>query len=362
LKHLLYKIFRQYVRIGLFFTLKKITVFGKEDIPEKGASLFIANHQNGLIDAILIPITNNRNIHFLTRASAFTNKSITKFLNSLNMIPIYRNRDGVNTIEKNSETFEQCTEILKNGEAIEIFAEGEHHLDRRIIPLKKGFARIILATLQKYPDLEIQIIPIGINYNSHLDFPASVSIYYGKSIKANPFFNLENPEDNFSEIVAKVFTSLKNLTLHIENRINYDQIVQNLENNNIDYLNPFEANEMLKNIEGKLIKSTIKKSNINWFSPFILLAKLNSIFPLLIWRYIKSNIKEIIFTNTYRFAVIMTIFPLFYLIQTGIIFYLFNFDYAIIYLITCIFLGVITTKKMELPQNRNGRSAQLHQY
>jgi len=352
LKHLLYKIFRQYVRIGLFFTLKKIAVFGKENIPEKGASLFIGNHQNGLIDPILIPTTCNRNIHFLTRASAFTNKTITKFLTSLNMIPIYRIRDGVNTIEKNYKTFERCTEILKKGEAIEIFAEGEHHLNRRIIPLKKGFARIILATLQKYPALEIQIIPIGINYNSHLQFPASVSIYYGKSIKANPYFDLENPKDDFSEILTKVFTSLKKLTLHIEDTINYDEIIKNLEKNNVDYLNPFEANKMLKNIPDTSMKSTIKKSNINWFIPFILLAKLNSIIPLLIWRYIKSNIKEIIFTNTYRFAVIMTLFPLFYLIQAGVVFHLFNFNSTIIYLISCIFLGAITTKKMKLSSER----------
>ena len=40
---------------------------------------------------------------------------------------------------------------------MEIFAEGEHHIDRRILPLKKGFARIILGTLLQYPDLEIKI-------------------------------------------------------------------------------------------------------------------------------------------------------------------------------------------------------------
>lgn len=67
------------------------------------------------------------------------------------MIPVYRIRDGVNTIQKNHEIFEQCYEYLKKEKAIEIFAEGEHHLERRIIPLKKGFARIIEGTLKKIP-------------------------------------------------------------------------------------------------------------------------------------------------------------------------------------------------------------------
>jgi 1-acyl-sn-glycerol-3-phosphate acyltransferase len=75
------------VKIGLFFTLKKIEVHGTKNIPKKGAVLFVANHQNALLDAILIPTTNSRNIHFLTRASAFKNKLADKVLRSLNMVP-----------------------------------------------------------------------------------------------------------------------------------------------------------------------------------------------------------------------------------------------------------------------------------
>lgn len=346
MEHLWYKIFRCYVKIGLFFTLKKILVYGKENIPDKGAILFIGNHQNALIDAILIPTTTNRNIHFLARASAFKNNIVTKFLNSLNMIPVYRIRDGVNTIEKNLEVFKQCFEILKNEGAIEIFPEGEHHLDRRIIPLKKGFARIILGTLQKYPNLEIQIIPVGINFDSHLNFPSSTSIYYGEPIHAKQYMNIENPDVRFTEIINQVSTALKKLTLHVENSTNYDEIIRTLENNDIDYLNPFEANEMVKNMDTLSLKSAIKKNQINWFAPIHLIAKLNSIFPLLIWRYLKSTIKEIIFANTFRFAVITTLFPLFYLIQTGIVYYFFNLKYAFIYLVSCIVLGIISTKTM----------------
>lgn len=346
MKHLWYKIFRCYVKIGLFFTLKNISVYGKENIPDKGAILFIGNHQNALIDAILIPTTTNRNIHFLARASAFKNNIVTKFLNSLNMIPVYRIRDGVNTIEKNLEVFKQCFEILKNEGAIEIFPEGEHHVGRRIIPLKKGFARIILGTLQKYPDLEIQIIPVGINFDSHLNFPCSTSIYYGEPIHANRFIDPKNPEVRFTEILNQVSAALKRLTLHVENTIKYDEIIRTLENNNVDYLNPFEANEMVKNINVLSSKSSIKKNQINWFTPIHFLAKLNSIFPLLIWKYLKSTIKDIIFTSTFRFAVITTLFPLFYLIQTGIVYYFFNLKYAFIYLISCIVLGIISTKTM----------------
>ncbi len=334
------------MKIGLFFTMKRITVYGKENIPDKGALLFIGNHQNALIDSILIPTTTKRDIHFLSRASAFKNNIVAKFLSSLNMIAIYRIRDGVNTIKKNVAVFEKCFEILKNKGAIEIFAEGEHHLDRRILPLKKGFARIILGTLQKYPDLEIQIVPIGINYDSHLNFPSSVSIYYGEPISANQFMNPENPEVRFKEIKEQVSSALKKLTLHAENTMTYDKIIRTLENNGVDYLKPTEANEMVKNIATLSSKKVLKKKKVNWFTPIHLITKLNSIFPLIIWKYLKSNINEIIFANTYRFAVIVTLFPLFYLIQFGIVYYIFDLKYALIYLSSCIFLGIISTKTM----------------
>lgn len=350
MKNIWYKIFRSYVTIGLFFTLKKIRVFGKENIPKKGAVLFIGNHQNALLDAILIPTTTSRITHFLTRASAFKSKIAAVLLRSLNMIPVYRIRDGAKTIQKNIPTFEKCFDILKNGRAIVVFAEGEHHLDRRIIPLKKGFARIILGTLQKYPDTTIYIVPIGINYDSPLNYPSSTSIYYGEPICANQFFDLENPDYRFSEIIERVSSALKNLTLHVDNQINYDEIIRKLEANDVDYLNPFEANEMLKNIDKLTSKSSEKKRQLNWLTPIHFIAKINSILPLIIWRYLKPTIKEIIFLNTFRFAVITTLFPLFYLIQTGIVYAVFNLKYAIIYLVSCIVLGIISTKTMIVSQ------------
>lgn len=327
-----------------------MSVYGKENIPKKGAVIFIGNHQNALIDALLVPTTNNRNIHFLTRASAFKIGFVDQILRSLNMIPVFRVRDGIRTMEKNHAVFGQCTEILKHGKAIQIFAEGEHHLERRIVPLKKGFARIILGTLQKYPELSIYIVPVGINYDSHLNFPSSTAVYYGKPIIANQFIHLKNPDLKFKEITSQVSTALKNLTLHVEDSVNYDEIIVKLEAQDVDYLNPFEANKMVENIETTPSKPRVKKGRINWFAPIHFLAKLNSVFPLLIWKYIKPKIKDVVFTNTYRFALITTLFPLFYLLQTAIVYSFFNLKFAVIYLLGCLLLGIISVKTMAISQ------------
>lgn len=350
MRKLWYNFIKIYVKIGLFFLFKRMSVYGKENIPEKGAVIFIGNHQNALIDAIVVPTTNNRNSHFLTRASAFKIGLVDQILRSLNMIPVYRVRDGVRTIEKNFVVFEQCIEILEQEKAIQIFAEGEHHLKRRIIPLKKGFARIILGTLQKYPDLPIYIVPIGINYDSHINFPSSTSIYYGKPILANQFIDIKKPDLKFTEITNQVSIALKNLTLHVDDLANYDEIIVKLETMGVDYLNPFEANKLVENIDAIPSKEKVKKENFNWYTPLHLLAKLNSVFPLLIWKYIKPKIKDVVFTNTYRFALITTLFPLFYLIQTAIVYYFFNMEIAVIYLLCSILLGIISVKTMTISQ------------
>ena len=349
IKHLWYYTFRIYVKIVLFFLLKKKNVFGIENIPKEGAVLFIGNHQNALVDALIIPAITKRKIHFLARAGVFKKNIVKRFLSTLNMLPAYRIRDGVENMNKNYDVFNLCVEILKNKGAIEIFAEGEHHLERRIIPLKKGFARIILSTLQKYPETKIQIVPIGLNYNSHLNFPSKVAVYFGKPILANPHFNTLNPDVSFSSIIKKVSSELKKLTIHIEDEENYDKVIVKLDNCGVDYLNPIEANKMVSDLQNLKPISPVKKSN-NWFLPFHLLAKINSIFPILIWKQLKKGITDIIFTNTFRFAIIATLFPIFYLIQSLLVYFLFNFQYALVYLGSSIFLGFIYTKTSPIHQ------------
>lgn len=348
IKHIWYYTFRIYVKIVLFFLLKKRTVFGIENIPKEGPVLFIGNHQNALIDALIIPTITKRKIHFLARAGVFKKNIVKKFLSTLNMLPAYRLRDGVENMNKNYDVFNLCVEILNNKGALEIFAEGEHHIERRIIPLKKGFARIILSTLQKYPETKIHIIPIGLNYDSRLNFPSKASIYFGEPILANPFFNLQNPDISFSSIIKKVSSELKKLTLHIEESENYSEVISKLEKCGIDYLNPIEANKMAAEFQN-LQPKVPSKNSINWFLPFHLIAKLNSIVPILIWNKLKKGITDIIFTNTFRFAMIATLFPIFYLLQTLLVYYFFNIKYALVYLISSVLLGVIYTKTSTIP-------------
>jgi len=145
-----------------------------------------------------------------------------------------------------------------------------------------------------------------------------------------------------------VSKGMKKLTLHIEDTKNYNSIIEKLEANSIDYLNPFEANKMVANIDKLPTKLIKKKKDIQWLAPVYLIAKLNSIVPIIIWKYFKGKISDILFTNTFRLGLIATIFPLFYILQSILVTYFFNLKIGALYLCSCILLGLISTKTMKV--------------
>ena len=166
MKTLWYFFFKIIIKSSLFFYTKKVEVIGKEHIPSKGAVLFVVNHPNGLIDPLIVAVNNPRIQHFLVRAAVFKKPLVKKFLSTLNLMPIYRIRDGIEQLGKNQKIFEQCFSILNSQKALMIFPEGSHDKRRTIRPISKGFSRIVFGALERNPKLKIQIIPVGITYAS----------------------------------------------------------------------------------------------------------------------------------------------------------------------------------------------------
>ena len=80
---------------------RRVTRQGLSNIPKNKPVIFAANHQNSLIDPIVIATTNRYPVFFLTKSDVFKNPTIAKILYALNMLPIYRERDGSDFMEKN---------------------------------------------------------------------------------------------------------------------------------------------------------------------------------------------------------------------------------------------------------------------
>lgn len=218
---MLYKVLHLLIGAWMRIHLKRLFIRGLENVPQKEPVIFTCNHGNAFLDAVLIAITLKRPVHFLTRADVFKKPWQRYILGKIKMIPIYRIRDGIDSIEKNTETFALCSGILKNGGAILIFSEGNAHPEKRLRPLKKGSARIAFQSAEALawtPDLKI--IPVGINYTDHTRFRTEVMLGFGSAIKVADFRS-EYESDQAKGLLAinhQIFQGIRDEMVHIPER------------------------------------------------------------------------------------------------------------------------------------------------
>ncbi len=343
LKLIWYHIVKNYIRIGLHFYFKEIRVVGIENIPKKGALLFVSNHKNALIDPLLIATTTSRNIHFLTRASAFKLKVVKWLLSTVNMLPIYRLRDGKETLVRNNAIFNKCYHILNKKRSLLIFPEGTHDIRRWVRPLSKGFTRITFGALEQNNELDLTIVPVGLNYTKADAYGSSVSIHYGKPIIVKTHYDHKNINASTQQLKTLVHEKMKEVTTHIEPIEHYDTIIAQL--GAVDFMSPTVVNAMLADSREDLKPTTTAatKPNIIW-RLLKMIVSINSIFPLLIFKAIYPKIQEIEFISTTRLAVGITAFPLFYVLQAVAVASIFGLQVAGLYLVMSVLLVFILTK------------------
>jgi len=340
LKKCWYHSVKLFLKISLNFYAKKIKIYGKENIPKKGAVLFAINHPNALMDPLFVTAFNPRENHFLVRADVFKKPLIKKALASLNLMPIYRIRDGRSQLSNNEEVFEKCFNILKRKETLIIFPQGGHSRDRNIKPLSKGFTRIVFGALEQNPELEIAVIPVGVTYQNSSSYPAKVCVQFGKGIDSRTIFT-ENPKPKAINILkSEVSNQLKKLTVHISDDEHYETILETLNNGNVDFTEVGKVNKM---IATNNFPKAVKKP-INFLRPVFYIIILNSFLPYLIWKKMAKNIAEIEFVDTMKYAINVIAFPIFYLLQAFALGILFSWSVAGIYWITSYFLVVVYTK------------------
>ena len=328
------------VSLALSFTFRKRTAHNKENIPKKDPVIFVANHQNGLVDAIMIPTMPMQEVYFITRADVFKNPIVGRFLRSINMIPIYRLRDGRDKMAKNTEILEYCADLLVEGKKIQMFPEGNHNEQRRVRSFKKGFADIAFLALAKQPDLPIKIVPVGINYDTKNDFAASVALYYGQPIDARDYYRPEDLKDSSAKLTLAAREAVKKLTTHIESKDTYDEKIKELENEGINFLNPRVANQLIEKDNFKGGQALKKQKTLVGFIIYYIFTVLN-IFPLLLWWKFKKGIKDRTFVSTFRFVFVFLVFPLFYLIVGGVLAHFWGNTVGLAYLAGSILLGYL---------------------
>ncbi len=157
------RILKLFIRAALWLFCTDINIKNKHLLKQKGPLLIIANHPNSFLDAIIIGAQYSRRVYFLARGDAFTKKHHRFFLGLLNMIPVYRLREGKQFLHLNEYAFNESIRLLNNGEAVLIFIEGTCINTHKLQPFKKGTTRILEGAHKKglFPNIHI----VGIAYN-----------------------------------------------------------------------------------------------------------------------------------------------------------------------------------------------------
>ncbi len=149
----------------------------------QGPLLLACNHPNSFFDALLLGAYFKKPVHFLARGDAFKKSWPRKILTALKAIPVYRLREGKEYLGLNAATFEKCTAILKDGGIVLIFSEGDCKNEWNLRPLKKGTARIALQVWEdENMATTFSILPVSFNYNSFKAFRKNVVIHFGKPV------------------------------------------------------------------------------------------------------------------------------------------------------------------------------------
>ncbi len=161
-----------------------IEISGREFIPPAGPLLLAANHQNSLIDPVLVGLVASRPVRFLAKATLFELPVVGLLLHALGMVPIHRRDDDPRLMHRNFELLRRAADRLRQGEAVGIFPEGKSHDAPRIEPIKSGAARLAIQAVRAGAG-PLRLVPVGLNYQRKEQFRSAVWIRVGEPIDVN---------------------------------------------------------------------------------------------------------------------------------------------------------------------------------
>jgi len=206
----------EYVFHRLFY--RRFTVIGYEKIPANTPVIFAPNHQNALMDALAVLFAARRPVAFMARADIFKKPFIAKILNFLKILPIYRIRDGYAELGRNQEVFDTTVEVLKSNMPLCILPEGNHEGCKRLRPLKKGIFRIAFQAEESAGyNLNLHIVPVGIDYSDYYHAGADLVVVFGTPIRIADYFDIyrENEQKAINTLVGVLSESMRSLIIHI---------------------------------------------------------------------------------------------------------------------------------------------------
>ena len=132
---------------AIVFTLARVQVTGKENVPRKGPLIIASNHVNNA-DPPVIGATMPRRLVFMAKHEMFQWPILGLVARLGGAFPVRRSEADLGALRK-------ATQVLRNGEALVMFPEGTRSRDARLHEAHPGTALLALRS-------EAPVLPVAI--------------------------------------------------------------------------------------------------------------------------------------------------------------------------------------------------------
>ena len=186
-------------------------------IPTSGPVILVANHPNGLVDAVALLVASPRPPRFLAKAPLFEMPILGALLRTTGALPVYRGIDGANTSD-NRATFAKVHTALASNQLVCLFPEGISHSKPALQTLKTGAARMALGALTDSAQTsEIKVLPVGLIYGRKTRFRSRMAIWVGEAIEAGEFVGLYHRDQRAAvrALTDRIATGLRQVTIQL---------------------------------------------------------------------------------------------------------------------------------------------------
>lgn len=222
---------RHLISLILAAFYKRVQVKNIERLEIEAPVIIAMNHPNAFTDPLYFTyLYYPRRASFLARGDAFRPGLISRLLEGLGIVPIFRIQDGGKEgLKKNDESYQRVNALLKKNAKIIVFAEGLCIQERRLRPLKKGVARMVFGAFEAlgYSD-KLIVVPVGVNYSQPDKFRSDVFYNVGEPIPVRDFLEdyRENPARTYNKFLQVLEPAMKALITHIDDQENDEAVIQ----------------------------------------------------------------------------------------------------------------------------------------
>jgi 1-acyl-sn-glycerol-3-phosphate acyltransferase len=187
---MIYSLLRWINGIALHWFYRDIRVVGTENIPVDTPLLIACNHQNALVDSLIVAWVVRRRVTMTAKATLVDNPFIALIFRILGVVPLRRVSDEIRKSDgspvnrlRNAEAFQEILDLLQDCGAVLIFPEGKSHNANGLEPLKSGLARLALQARDKRSIERVAILPVGLVFENK-GVPGTVAgVHIGKPIE-----------------------------------------------------------------------------------------------------------------------------------------------------------------------------------